>query len=149
MISIEKTNDYGFVKELFEEDPLYLSFYPLDINKSLEACLNNFVGDLNKIGSDLDFYKLSNNSDTLGFFGTQHKNVLATFFLRLKYRDKDNKKQFWNTILSKVEFPFYTPVIERNYRALNFFKARGAKYICTYNNGVEIVQLLQFNKGDI
>lgn len=150
MLNIQKTNDYKFVKELFQEDPLYLSFYPLDINNSLDACIENFVGDLNKVGSDLEFYKLSKETDTFGFFGLQRKNILTTFFLRCKYRNKDNKKQFWKEILNKVEFPFFTPVIERNYRALRFFKENGAKYICTYNNGVEIIQLLQFDdKGDI
>jgi hypothetical protein len=73
---------------------------------------------------ECDFYDLSVENEVVGY-GFNYKNILISFGVNKKFRNKENLKKVFEIIKGKFNSDFETYMWERNERAVNWLRKCG------------------------
>ena len=97
---------------------------------SLNECVNDILEKLDEL-EDYKFVKVE-KEELIGYFATtkiEDNDILFTFFVRPKFRNKKDLTFFWNKIKEEFKGDFLAPIFSSNEPAKRFLKR---------NNGTEV-----------
>jgi len=127
----ESIIDYkSMLKDCFVTDPNLLEKWHIASGQGLDACVDKTFQDLQYCKASI--YKLTSESDLVGYFGKElcdDKQWLTGFFLFPKFRNEQNKKEFWQIVESEFQRPYFCGLYEKNKPANAFIKKHGGELI--------------------
>jgi hypothetical protein len=110
--------------ECFSTDSELLSTYHIASGNTAEFCANKTFEDLKTALPSFQFFRVENDNNLIGFFGSEDK-YLTTIFVKPEYRNKKDLNEFWGLILNHFNGPFNTCIYEKNSRCAKFYERNG------------------------
>lgn len=119
------TNISELVSEAFASDPVLIDKWHISSGKGLQACIDKTVEDLKKADHSFSFYSVHQDSQFIGYFGTEANGAyLTTIFIKPEFR-KSHRKLVWNAIREKTRAIFCTAIYSKNTPCIKFYQKHG------------------------
>ena len=130
----------NIIQECYSECPRTQQLHQDFAGYSLEECAQDVVNKL----SELEHYKFVEykEEELVGYYATtkiQDNNVLYTFFVRPKFRNKEVLTRFWDNIKKEFGGEFTSMVYGSNEPAKNFLRRN-----CEFEYIIEGVSFFKF-----
>lgn len=124
-IDIEQFNDY--VYNAFFDDHEIIEFYDRAANvKTTEQAIENVCEKIRDHYPDAKIFGVDIDNTKVGYFVTKD-NLLISFGMNIKHRNKITLTVFWNEIKSKLGNNFNSILYSHNIRAINWLQKSGMK----------------------
>lgn len=124
-IDINEFNDY--VYNAFFDDKEFIEYYDRSVNaKNTEEAIENVCEKIKISYPDADIFGVEINGAKEGYFVCR-ENLLISFGMSIKYRNKETLSGFWNEIKKKMGSNFHCMLYSHNSRAIEFLKKCGMK----------------------
>ena len=124
-------NNYTCIRHAFVDDNDLNNYCdPSDKDKDIREIVYSIYNKIlayEKAG-DCKFCKIRYNDSLIGYF-FYHKNILISFGVNVKHRNKQTLKRVFEDIKKEMNGEFETYMWERNERAINWLKKCGMEEV--------------------
>lgn len=126
-INIEDLREYVYYSLV--EDVEIINFFDktVPIETTMDA-VDSICEKIKRCYADADMFGVELDSEKMGFFVCQD-NLLISFGVSPKYRNKEMLSAFWGFIKKVLPDNFQCVLYSHNERALNFLKKGGMKIL--------------------
>lgn len=137
--------NYDFIEYAFLDDNDLKKYCdPEDKHKDIKEIINSIyekILDYEKEGNS-KFCEIRYNENLIGYF-FYHKNILVSFGINVKHRNKQTLKKVFEDIKKEMNGEFESYMWERNERAINWLKKCGMKEVpCKINDVKKLKYIL-------
>lgn len=124
-INIKDFHEY--VYNAFFDDYELVEFYDRSANvKTTNEAIDNVCFKIKESYPDARIYGVVKDGIKVGYFVTK-ENLLISFGMNIKYRNKIVLAEFWKQIQSRLGNKFHSMLYSHNSRAIEWLKKSGMK----------------------
>ncbi len=145
MLSLDKTDNYNIITEFYNSDSAFISFFPKDVNHSVDLCIQKSLREFNEYKGAMSFFAIKSGGANVGYLALDEKiNTVVGFFIMPEHRTSDVKNFMWEQINSKLKAPYYLSMVARNPRVIKYYEKQGGELIMTYPLRGDTIHLFKF-----